>query len=113
MGSRVLSSDGRRLGRIDNLLVSPSTGDVAFALVATGGFLGLSEKLVAVPMQAFLYDLSADEFILGVDAQTFEQAPSMDRYSSLTTSDLGTNTEMQGFWALFGSTGSGMVQQGL
>ena len=113
IGSRVRSSDDRLVGRIDNLVVSPGTGDLAYALVASGGFLGLSEKLVAVPMSAFYYDLSADEFVLSVDGRTFEQAPSMDRYSSIKTNDLGANSEVQSFWSTYmGSTGSGMGSTG-
>lgn len=98
-GSWVRSVDDRRIGRIDNFLVSPSSGDVQFALVATGGFFGFSEKLVAVPMSAFFYDPAADEFILIMDARTFEQAPSMSRYSEIATSGLGSDGQINSFWS--------------
>ncbi len=99
LGARVRSSDDRRIGRIDNFLVDPNSGDVAFALVVTGGLLGFGEKLVAVPATALRFDPTGDEFIVGLDARTFEQAPSTTRYGSLDDAEFAGNTDLQGFWS--------------
>jgi sporulation protein YlmC with PRC-barrel domain len=113
LGMRVLNMEDRRLGRIDNLLVAPSSGDVVYALVSSGGFFGLGEKLVAVPFSLFRYDPAAEELRLDITTAAFERAPSMTRYGSITTNDLNRNSEMQGFWGEFSGGGSGSMDTGV
>jgi hypothetical protein len=49
LGMRVLNMEDRRLGRIDNLLVAPSSGDVVYALVSSGGFLASARNSSPCP----------------------------------------------------------------
>ena len=46
--SHVYNKKGERIGKIDDFIIG-SEKDVTFAIIAVGGFLGLGEKLVAVP----------------------------------------------------------------
>src|SRR5688572_9514548 len=52
IGSNIQTKDGVGLGKIEDVVVNPQTGQVQFALVAKGDFSGLGEKFVHVPWTA-------------------------------------------------------------
>lgn len=51
-GRTVVDRDGRRIGRIDDLLIDDQAHHVLFLRVAEGGFLGLGATHYLVPVQA-------------------------------------------------------------
>ncbi|MEO7598854.1 MAG: PRC-barrel domain-containing protein [Opitutus sp.] len=55
VGMNVRGSSGEDLGRVDNLVIDTSTGDVVYAIVSSGGVLGLGDTLRAVPFRALNY----------------------------------------------------------
>ena len=48
VGSPVVNDANEKIGDVDDLLVEPSD-KVLFAVLSVGGFLGMGERLVAVP----------------------------------------------------------------
>jgi hypothetical protein len=51
----VRSSTGATLGRISNLVVDTRTGEIAFAVISTGGVLGIGDTQRAVPLAALRF----------------------------------------------------------
>lgn len=78
-GNRVRNSSGEELGKIEEMMLDVPTGKVAYAVLSFGGFLGIGEKLFAVPWQALELDQREHEFILNVDKKLLENAPGFDR----------------------------------
>ncbi len=52
-GARVTNFQNQDIGDIDEMLIEPNTGQIRFAVVSVGGFLGLGSTKVAVPWLAF------------------------------------------------------------
>jgi sporulation protein YlmC with PRC-barrel domain len=52
IGQSVRGAGGEDLGKIKDLVVSPATGTIVYALVGSGGVLGVGDKLRAVPFSA-------------------------------------------------------------
>ena len=50
----VVDSTGEVLGSIVDLLLDLERGRIAYAVVASGGFMGVGERLVAVPWNALM-----------------------------------------------------------
>jgi len=75
LGSKVETPRGESLGRLEDLIVDPDDGRVAAAIVSMGGFLGIGEKLTAIPLPALTYDEAAERFVLDVDRDTLRRAP--------------------------------------
>ena len=48
-GAKVTNFQNQDIGDIDELLIEPATGQVRFAVLSVGGFLGLGSTKVAVP----------------------------------------------------------------
>ena len=56
----------------------PSTAN-AYAVLSFGGFLGMGDKLFAIPWRALQIDPPNHRFILDVDKETLESAPGFDK----------------------------------
>jgi len=52
MGTNIQNSQKENVGQIKDLVIDPSSGLVQYVAVTYGGFLGLGDKLFAVPMAA-------------------------------------------------------------
>jgi sporulation protein YlmC with PRC-barrel domain len=78
-GDRVRNSAGEDLGKIEEIMLDIPSGRVAYAVLSFGGFLGMGNKLFAVPWNALTLDEREHEFILNVDKQVLENAPGFDK----------------------------------
>ena len=59
----IYNENGKKIGKIDDLIIGGS-GNVTFAVLSVGGFLGIDARLVAVP--AVLFDRNdKGQFTLG------------------------------------------------
>lgn len=78
-GDRVRNSAGEDLGKVEEIMLDVPTGRVAYAVLSFGGFLGMGNKLFALPWDALTLNERDHEFILNVDKQTLENAPGFDK----------------------------------
>jgi hypothetical protein len=78
-GDAVKNSLNEDLGKVNELMIDVPTGKVAYAVLSFGGFLGMGDKLFAVPWRALTLDEDRKCFILDVDKQTLEDAPGFDK----------------------------------
>jgi len=76
LGSSVVNQNGEEVGTIEDLVVKD---DAHYAVLSVGGFLGLGEKNVAVPLDEL--KLGEDEAYL-MSAQTEEQLEEMPEYEA-------------------------------
>jgi sporulation protein YlmC with PRC-barrel domain len=79
LGDRVRNAAGENLGKIEDLVLDPSTGQVRYAVLSFGGFLGVGDKLFAIPWQSLALDGSGNHYILNVDKDRLRNAPGFDR----------------------------------
>lgn len=63
IGEDVENSAGEKIGKINDLLVSRNDR-VMYAILSVGGFLGIGDRLVAVPFQALQMKPNDDDLIL-------------------------------------------------
>jgi sporulation protein YlmC with PRC-barrel domain len=52
LGSPLRNTEGTDVGKIEQLLINPDNGQIAYAVVAVGGTLGVSETSIAIPWDA-------------------------------------------------------------
>ena len=78
IGARVVNLKNENLGKIEDLVIEPEDGRVTFAILSFGGFLGMGEKLFAVPLQAMKTSTEDRTFVLEVDKERLKNAPSFD-----------------------------------
>jgi hypothetical protein len=78
-GDRVRNPAGDDLGKIEDIMLDVRSGRVAYAVLTFGGFLGMGNKLFAIPWQALTLNERDHEFILDVDKGVLENAPGFDK----------------------------------
>ena len=78
-GDRVCNPAGEDLGTIEELMVDIPRGRIAYAVLSFGGFLGLGDKLFALPWSALRFDDERQEFIVDIDRKKLENAPGFDK----------------------------------
>jgi sporulation protein YlmC with PRC-barrel domain len=79
LGEKVVNAYDIELGDIKEIMLDMQTGQVAYAVLAFGGFMGMGEKLFAVPWQALHLDTANQRFLLNVDKDRLKTAPGFDK----------------------------------
>ena len=80
IGADVENPKGEALGDIKDVVIDRTTGRIAYAVVSFGGFMGLGDKLFAVPWGAFSQAAHDKEtFLLAVDKDRIQNAPGFDQ----------------------------------
>lgn len=78
VGTDVYNDKDEELGDIKEIMLDMRSGRVSYAVLSFGGFLGLGEKLFAVPWNALTLDTFSKHFILKIDKARFKEAPGFD-----------------------------------
>jgi sporulation protein YlmC with PRC-barrel domain len=97
-GDSVRNAAGEDLGTIDEIMIDIPSGRVAYAVLSFGGFLGMGDKLFAVPWNALKVDEDEKCFILNVDRQTIEQAPGFDKDNWPDMSDSSFGSQLSTYY---------------
>jgi sporulation protein YlmC with PRC-barrel domain len=78
LGNDVYNLKDEDLGDIKEIMLDMRTGRVSYAVLSFGGFLGMGEKLFAVPWSALTLDTVNKRFTLDADKERLETAPGFD-----------------------------------
>ena len=98
MDAKIQSKSGEDLGQLEDLVIDPKTGDIKFAILSKGGFMGTSGKFLPVPWSAINLK-SEKQFTLNVDQDKLKSAPTSDQiYSKLV--DPGYTVTIYRFFAV-------------
>lgn len=79
IGNDVYNQQDEDLGDIKEIMLDTQNGKVQYAVLSFGGFLGLGEKLFAVPWGALKLDTLNKRFVLNVDKDRLKSAPGFDK----------------------------------
>lgn len=81
LGNNVFGTDGQRIGDVNDLVVDTQPGGVAAIVIGVGGFLGLGEKDVAVPLGAVRTERidGANRLVMSVTREDLRAAPTFAR----------------------------------
>ncbi|MDX9863526.1 MAG: PRC-barrel domain-containing protein [Anaerolineaceae bacterium] len=79
INTRVENAIGEDLGKIEELMIDLNGGCISYAVISFGGFLGLGNKLFAIPWQAIEVDTRKEKVILNVDKDMLKEAPGFDK----------------------------------
>lgn len=79
VGNDVFNADGEDLGDVKEIMLDMRSGHVSYAVLSFGGFLGMGEKLFAVPWNVLKLDTENKRFTLNVTKERLESAPGFDK----------------------------------
>jgi len=93
-GDQVQNSVGEDLGEVDEIMIDIPSGKVAYAVLSFGGFLGMGNKLFAVPWSVLRVDEDKKHFVLDVDKKKLESAPGFDKDNWPDMADTNWGTQI-------------------
>src|ERR1035441_4678272 len=93
IGSKVVNAQNEDLGKIEDLVIDAGAGRIADAVLSFGGFLGMGDKVSAVPCNASLFNLAEKHALLNLEKKQLENAPGFDKdnWPNMADSTWGTN----------------------
>jgi len=83
-GTAVYNRNGDRLGTVHHLMIDKFSGQVEYAVMSFGGFLGIGESYHPLPWRALTYSTSMGGYVVDIDRTRLERAP---RYMSSAMPD--------------------------
>jgi sporulation protein YlmC with PRC-barrel domain len=98
IGDSVVNGIDENLGDIKEIMLDMNSGQVAYAVLSFGGFLGLGEKLFAVPWQALHLDTINKRFVLNIDKERLKTAPGFNTDAWPDMSDVTWANQIHSFY---------------
>jgi sporulation protein YlmC with PRC-barrel domain len=97
-GDRVVNSLGEDLGTIEDIMIDVPRGTVAYAVISRGRFLGIGDRLFAIPWSALTQDAGRRCFVLDADRDRMESAPAFDKHYWPSMADPRWAAEVHAFY---------------
>jgi len=78
-GENVRNASGEDLGEIKDLMIDTASGTIQYAVLSFGGWMGMGDKLFAVPWNAMRLDTENHCLVLDVPKDRLKDAPGFDK----------------------------------
>jgi hypothetical protein len=88
-----------KLGKIQDMMLYIAGGKIRYAVSASGGFLGMGDRLFAVPWKALKQDKENKRFMLDVDVERLKNAPGFDKDQWPNMADATWNSTVESYYA--------------
>jgi sporulation protein YlmC with PRC-barrel domain len=79
-GTKIYSATGDNLGSIDDIMIDEKSGNIAYAIMSIGGFLGIGSRYYPLPWSMLRYDADLSGYVVDVDRAQLKGAPAYGRW---------------------------------
>ncbi len=100
IGTNVMNLHNDSLGKIEEVMLDVVNGRVMYAVLSFGGFLGVGNKLFAIPWAALRYDDTENCYRLSIDKERLKNAPGFDKDNWPDTSDVSWANGLYDFYGV-------------
>jgi sporulation protein YlmC with PRC-barrel domain len=97
-GTEVYNADGEHIGQIDDVVLDKRSGKADYAIMSFGGFLGIGERYHPLPWQSLAYDPARGGYVVSVDRDRLECAPTYARNEEPDWNDRAFNDRILGHY---------------
>jgi sporulation protein YlmC with PRC-barrel domain len=74
-GTPVYNTKGEKVGTVEDIMLDKTSNNIMFAVLGSGGVLGIGEKYRPIPWSVLDYDQKMGGYIAPVDRNALERAP--------------------------------------
>jgi hypothetical protein len=89
-GTPVRRPGGGKIGTVQRLMIDKVSGNVAYAVLCFGGFLGMGRKHLPIPWSRLSYDLVQEAYLVDISDEELARAPD---YEADETFDWGDRSQ--------------------
>ncbi|WP_051093316.1 PRC-barrel domain-containing protein [Sphingobium indicum] len=76
-GTPIVNARGEKLGTLHSLMIHKETGQVAYAILSFGGFLGIGSRVHPIPWEKLSYDLGMHVYRVNLTREQLRNAPTL------------------------------------
>lgn len=99
-GNDVVNHANEDVGEIDGIMLDVQRGRIAYAVLSVGGFLGIGNRLFAVPWAALTLDTDNKRFLLDISKERLENAPGFDKEHWPSMADPTLATQLHEYYGV-------------
>jgi sporulation protein YlmC with PRC-barrel domain len=100
IGNDVYNTAGESLGAIKEFMIEMGSGKISYAVLSFGGFLGMGDRLFAVPWQALRLDTVNKRFTLNATKDQLKNAPGFNKDHWPSMADQSWATDLHAFYGV-------------
>jgi hypothetical protein len=97
-GTAVYDRRGEHLGTVHHVMIDKYTGQVAYAVMSFGGFLGIGESYHPLPWKVLTYDTRLGGYVVNLNRARLEKAPSYTARDVPNWSDRTYTGRIDQYW---------------
>ena len=97
-GTAIYNRKGDHLGTVHHLMIDKFSGNVEYAVISFGGFLGIGESYHPLPWSALTYDPQMGGYVLDTDRDMLDRAPRYTATSEPDWSDRTYRARIDEYW---------------
>ena len=100
IGTKVVNRQNEDLGKVEEVVIDVFNGRIGYLVLSFGGFLGMGEKLYAVPWKALHYNRDLHVYVLNLTQDQIERAPGFEKETWPEFTDEGWNRDVHRHYEL-------------
>jgi len=97
-GTPVRRTNGEKIGTIERLMIDKLSGNVAYAVLSFGGFLGIGHKHLPIPWARLKYDRSLGAYHVDITDEELKRAPSFAADKDFDWGDRSQEVDIHNFY---------------
>jgi sporulation protein YlmC with PRC-barrel domain len=99
-GTAVYDRKGEKIGSVHHLMINKYTGQVAYAVISFGGFLGIGAEYHPIPWRLLDYDEEVGGYVVDLDRQQLKNAPHFAENREPDWSDPAYTARVDEYWII-------------
>jgi PRC-barrel domain protein len=97
-GAAVYDAHGKRIGKVERLVIDKASGSVAYAILSFGGFLGIGADHYPIPWPMLDYDEKLGGYGVVITKEQLKNAPKIEQGESWEKVNRDRDEEVHGYW---------------
>jgi PRC-barrel domain len=107
-GTNVYNAAGDNLGSIHDIIIDKPSGQVAYAIMSFGGFLGIGNQYHPLPWSVLKYDTGKGGYVVNLDKRQLEGAPAYNVDEEPNWGDRTYETKIDDYYGVGPQFGEGL-----
>ena len=96
----VYNPQGEKLGSVERVMIDKRSGQVVYAIMSFGGFLGMGENYHPLPWGVLTYDTGKGGYVVNLDRAQLEGAPTIDGRNDDVWSDRAWGRRVHDYYGM-------------